>query len=278
MFVNRLSLTGISGSASGTNLLATKETAEPNHAGNSGGSSIWWKWTAPSAGQVSLDTKGSGFDNLLAVYTGSSVSALSTIASNSTVGGTSSLLFEASAGTEYEIAVDGANGATGSAILNWNLNSAAAANLTINISGPSATTDATATGFTLKITNAGPQTATNVVTTIALPAGASFVSGPAGCTATATTITCQAGAIANGASVSLLINILWNSTVATETLAASVTSDLPNPAPAGSTSTVQIVISNTNTAADVPTLPFWAEVILATILGVIVITAQRKNS
>jgi uncharacterized repeat protein (TIGR01451 family) len=203
---------------------------------------------------------------------------LTTIASNYTVGGTSSLLFEAKAGTEYEIAIDGANGAAGNAVLNWSLNTAAAANLSVNLSGPSAITDGAATGFTLKITNAGPQTATNVVTTIALPAGATFVSGPTGCSATATTVTCLSGTIANGANVSLLINMLWSNTVATETLTASVTSDLPNPAPAGNTSNVQVVISNSNNAADVPTLPFWAELVLATLLGGIAMTSRRKKA
>jgi uncharacterized repeat protein (TIGR01451 family) len=278
LFANRSSITGTSGSASGTSLLATKETGEPNHVGNSGGSSIWWKWTAPSAGQVSLDTKVSGFDTALAVYTGSSVSALVPIASNYTAGGMSNLLFEAKAGTEYEIAVDGANGAAGSAILNWSLNTTAAANLSVNLSGPTAATDGTPAGFTLKISNAGPQAATNVVTTITLPAGASFVSGPAACSATATIVTCLSGTIANGASVSLLINIFWNNIIATETLTASVTSDLPNPVPSGSTSNVQIVISNNNNAADVPTLPFWAELILAMILGGIAIGVKRKKA
>jgi uncharacterized repeat protein (TIGR01451 family) len=277
LFANRFSITGSSGSTSGTNQLATKETGEPNHVGNSGGSSIWWKWTAPSNGQVSLDTKGSGFNSLLAVYTGASVSALTPISSNSTIGGTSSLLFEAHAGTEYEMAVDGANGVAGNAVLNWGLNTVATANLSISLSGPPTATDGTPTGFTLNISNAGPQIATNVVSTIALPSGASFVSGTTGCSATTTTITCLSGSIANGGSVTLLINILWNNSVATETLSASVTSDLPNPTPANSTSKVQVAVSNNNADNDVPALPFWAELILATILGGITLAAQRKN-
>ncbi len=278
LFTNRFSITGSSGSTSGTNLLATKEIGEPNHAGNAGGNSIWWKWTAPSTGQVSLDTKGSGFNTLLAVYTGVNVSALTPIASNSSTLGSSSLLFEARTGTEYEIAVDGANGLAGNALINWILNTAAAANLSLKLSGPSVTTDGTPTGFTLTISNSGPQTATNVVTTMTLPTGASFVSGSAGCSATASIVTCQSGTIANGGSVSLLINILWNNSVATETLSASVTSDLPNPTQTGSTSKIQVTISNNNADNDVPSLPFWAELILATILGGIAISAQRKSA
>jgi uncharacterized repeat protein (TIGR01451 family) len=269
-------ISGNSGSTSATSLLATKEAGEPNHAGNSGGSSIWWKWTAPSAGQVSLDTKGGGFNTLLAVYTGTSIGTLAPIASNSTTGGTSSLLFEAKAGTEYEIVIDGANGVAGNAVLNWSVNTAAKAQLSLSLSGPPDATTGSVVGYTLTITNAGPQTATNVVATVTLPAGASFVSGPAGCTATSTTVTCLPGAIANGGSVSLLIQILLNSGVATETLSASVISDLPNPATAGSSSNMQVVITG-NTDNDVPALPWWGQMLLATILGGIAMTAQRKK-
>ena len=60
----------------GDNVDATKETGEPNHAGNAGGKSVRWNWTAPDNNSVTFTTKGSGFDTLLAVYTGSSVSGL----------------------------------------------------------------------------------------------------------------------------------------------------------------------------------------------------------
>src|SRR5205814_2055031 len=62
------------------NVDATKETGEPNHAGNAGGKSVWWNWTAPDNNSVTFTTKGSGFDTLLAVYTGASVSALTAVA------------------------------------------------------------------------------------------------------------------------------------------------------------------------------------------------------
>ena len=66
----------------GTNLGATKEPGEPNHADNVGGASVWWKWIAPITGSATVTTDGSNFDTLLGVYTGSSVSSLTTIASN----------------------------------------------------------------------------------------------------------------------------------------------------------------------------------------------------
>jgi hypothetical protein len=47
-------LSGNSVSRTGTNIVATKENSEPNHAGNVGGASVWWKWTAPSTGVASI--------------------------------------------------------------------------------------------------------------------------------------------------------------------------------------------------------------------------------
>ncbi|MES1168765.1 MAG: calcium-binding protein, partial [Oleiharenicola lentus] len=72
----------------GFNTNATKESGEPSHArdsgpdakANPGGRSVWWRWTAPSVGTVTLDTKGSYFDTILGVYTGSSLSGLTSIA------------------------------------------------------------------------------------------------------------------------------------------------------------------------------------------------------
>src|SRR3954452_5894612 len=105
------------GSRNGTNVDATKEAGEPSHAGNSGGGSVWYKWTAPANGNASFDTIGSGFDTLLAVYTGSSVDALTPVASNDDYLGykwTSSLGFAAVSGTTYWIAVDGYDDGSGS--------------------------------------------------------------------------------------------------------------------------------------------------------------------
>lgn len=112
---NRATLTGF-------NTLATKETGEPNHAGNIGGHSAWWKWTAPGDGSVTLDTRGSYYDTSLGVYTGTSVSALTTIASNDDINPgvvqASTVTFNATAGTVYYFAVDGFDADTGGITLN----------------------------------------------------------------------------------------------------------------------------------------------------------------
>ena len=100
-----------------SNRFATKQVGEPEHAGDAGGSSVWFKWTAPHSGMVSVDTCEAGFDTLLAVYTGGTLGALSPIAGNDDGGGScspgSKLSFDAVANATYRIAMDGKGGAQG---------------------------------------------------------------------------------------------------------------------------------------------------------------------
>lgn len=115
-FSTALTLAGTSATVIRTNLGFTKETGEPFHAGNPGGKSIWWRWVAPVSGNFTLSTAGTPFNSLLGVYTGTSVSALTHIASgSSSLGDTngSQVSFAATQGTAYYIAVDGYNGASG---------------------------------------------------------------------------------------------------------------------------------------------------------------------
>jgi subtilisin-like proprotein convertase family protein len=128
-FGNAQVLTGASGTITGSSLGATKETGEPRHADNSGGKSVWYQWTAPASGTWIFETAGSGFDTLLAVYTGSAVTALTAIASNDDAGESvqSQITVTASPGTVYRIAVDGFNpdqqpsdgAASGAVSLKW---------------------------------------------------------------------------------------------------------------------------------------------------------------
>ena len=100
---------------------AQKESGEPNHAGYATAtSSIWWKWTAPYKGKVQIDTIGSSFDTVLAVYTGSSVGALTSVAydDDNGEGFTSRVDFTAEKGTTYSIAVSGVSGEYGDIVLN----------------------------------------------------------------------------------------------------------------------------------------------------------------
>jgi len=119
-FASATILTGASVSVTADNADATKETGEPDHAGDSGGASVWWSWTAPADGVVQIDTVGSTFDTILGIYTGSAVSSLSLVGENDDGGWdyTSRVTFDAVAGQTYLIAVDGYGGARGNITLN----------------------------------------------------------------------------------------------------------------------------------------------------------------
>ena len=82
---------------------------------------MWYSWTAPTGSNVTIDTVGSDFDTLLAVYTGYSLGTLTPVASNDDIPGSvqSRVTFFAMAGQTYQIAVDGYNGASGNIVLNW---------------------------------------------------------------------------------------------------------------------------------------------------------------
>ncbi|HEX8771767.1 MAG TPA: hypothetical protein VF711_13450, partial [Acidimicrobiales bacterium] len=114
-------ISGPAGSTSGSNVDATAEPGEPDHAGSAATASIWYQWIAPADSSVTFDTCGSDYDTLLAVYTGTSVDSLTEVGSNDDACATASVVtFNAIAGTVYSIAVDGFGGQTGNVVLAWN--------------------------------------------------------------------------------------------------------------------------------------------------------------
>ncbi|MEG4489669.1 S8 family serine peptidase, partial [Microcoleus sp. D2_18a_B4] len=117
-FANRISLTGVTANGTGSNVGATGEISEPSQSGTT--NSAWWSWTAPRSGTFTIDTNNSNFDTYLSVFSGDAVNNLSLIGSNDDGGGnnTSLLSLNATAGTTYQIAVDGFSSATGSVQLN----------------------------------------------------------------------------------------------------------------------------------------------------------------
>lgn len=119
-FAAARALSGTADSDSGSNTLASSEPGEPAHDGTAATRSLWWTWTAPASGVLTLDTNGSSFDTLLAVYTGSTLASLTLQASDDDGGDgvQSKLDLIVAAGTTYRIAVDGFAGATGSIVLN----------------------------------------------------------------------------------------------------------------------------------------------------------------
>jgi hypothetical protein len=108
---------------------ATHEPGEPNHLfdGTGGTHSVWYQWQAPVTAHVKIDTSGSNYDTVLAVYTGTAVNGLVAIDKNDDevlgVVQTSVINFTATAGTIYKIAVDGFDDGDGGDVgplhLNW---------------------------------------------------------------------------------------------------------------------------------------------------------------
>lgn len=103
----------------GLNRSAGQQTGEPNVSDQS--ASVWYLWTAPRNGLVTVTTKDSLFDTTLGAYRGTSLTTLQTVAFNDNFAPGqrwSSIRFQASAGTSYYLRVDGVRGATGRFYLN----------------------------------------------------------------------------------------------------------------------------------------------------------------
>jgi hypothetical protein len=122
LFANAIELTGVGGVEPANNVVAGKEPGEPRHAGNEGGHSLWYRWQAPYAGDLTLSTDGSTFDTLLAIYIGTSLTNLFEVASNDdafTGTGYSLVLARVQANQVYFIAVDGLGGDAGDIALSY---------------------------------------------------------------------------------------------------------------------------------------------------------------
>jgi hypothetical protein len=89
----------------GFNWNATKESGEPDHAGDPGGASVWYRWTAPRSGHAEVGACVSS-NILLGLYTGNAVNALTPVPLESRPA-PCFVNFAATAGTTYQIAVDG---------------------------------------------------------------------------------------------------------------------------------------------------------------------------
>jgi hypothetical protein len=123
-FAGAISLSGLSGSVNGTNVSATSEAGEPSLPNITGGKSVWYRWVAPVSGSATFDTVGSSYDTTLGVFTGSTINALTLIASNNDIQAgvaDSRVTFAATAGVTYWIMVDGNGGSSGNFRLNWSV-------------------------------------------------------------------------------------------------------------------------------------------------------------
>ena len=127
---------GLSRGVSGTQVFSTVgETVDPNEptlCGAAGGASKWYPLTCDADGVVTVDTQGSTFDTVLAVFydTGESEDpylGMREVACNNDISGaekTSSVSFCARAGNIYLVAVDGVGGASGIVQLHYAMSNA----------------------------------------------------------------------------------------------------------------------------------------------------------
>ncbi len=99
----------------GSNVLATRQSGEPRHF-SGGGHSVWFRYRATRTRSVTLETRGSSFDTVLAVYRGN-LGRLRRIARDDDGGPsfTSRIRLRVQRGRTYFIALDGTVSETG----NW---------------------------------------------------------------------------------------------------------------------------------------------------------------
>ncbi|MCW2766601.1 MAG: hypothetical protein JWO11_2560 [Nocardioides sp.] len=113
--------------------------------------------------------------------------------------------------------------------------------------------------YTLTVTNSGPADATGVKATDVLPTGVSFVSAANGCADVSGTVTCDFGALADGASESATI-VVRADAAGTISNTATVDGDEVDPNPANNTDSEQ-------TTVDAPPVQARCDGRLATIVG-----------
>jgi len=129
-FANRSALAGATGSVGGDNAGATAQTGDPVPPGaglGAGGASVWYSWTAPASGPVTVATDSTvdQRDTTLAAYTGTTLGTLTLVAENDDVSEDdylSRITFTAAAGTTYHLVVDGfrnRDAGTGPFTLTW---------------------------------------------------------------------------------------------------------------------------------------------------------------
>ncbi|HYK19103.1 MAG TPA: NF038122 family metalloprotease [Pyrinomonadaceae bacterium] len=160
-FASAQVISGCSGSVTGTNVNATRESGEPVLFSPTSNRSVWYQWVSPSSGSVTFTTTGSGFDTILGVYTGSAVGALSQVVApddDDDPARSSTVTFTASAGTTYRIVVDGFNnsssgGDAGPILLSWMASNCTAAQ--VQLSQSSYTVNEGASFLSVPVTRTG---------------------------------------------------------------------------------------------------------------------------
>lgn len=167
-FQNRMPLFGEAGSIEGNLFHATLEAEEPRHGGVQGEGSIWFEWTAPSAGLVGLRLTERDTPAVLTLFTGEEFGALSErgFLIDPAPGDALEVLTEA--GTRYKIGVDAPTLAgKGEIRLSWSLT--ASADLEVSLyDAPDPAASSQDIAYTATVTNHGPSAALGVRLFVAL--------------------------------------------------------------------------------------------------------------
>lgn len=120
-----LVLAGPSGVTQGDTALATHEPGEPDHGLGRTHASVWYRWTAPQAGQVTFSTELSRFDTVLSVYVIDDEGGLAAVfADHRELGQDEREIVDVTAGSELFVVVDGAQGERGRYVLAWHFGGA----------------------------------------------------------------------------------------------------------------------------------------------------------
>jgi len=122
---------GYNGSQIFNTTFAVLDPAEPTHCGVPAGKSYWLFYQPPTNGTVTLDTVGSTYDTIMEVYTFNGAlngyqDLISIGCANDSFGsnGPARLEVPVVKSRQYIVAVDGVNGSSGTAWLNYNLSTA----------------------------------------------------------------------------------------------------------------------------------------------------------
>jgi len=132
-FANAVIATSLPFLASQSTAGATLEPGEPvNPLGcpdfATKAATVWYRYTPSASGAWTVDSFGSSFDTVLAVYTGGAVNALTPVGCNDDTASLQSVVtVDGIAGTTYRIQAGGWNGATGNLELNVRAGGAAGA-------------------------------------------------------------------------------------------------------------------------------------------------------
>lgn len=132
--------------------------------------------------------------------------------------------------------------------------------------------------YTITVSNTGPATATGVVVNDVIPAGTNFISATPsqGSCAGTSTVSCNLGTLANGASATISLQLGLPSTAGTVQNTATVTGSVPDSVPANNSATATITV-DAPTPFAIPTLSQLSLVLVSLLLAFGGMWRQRRR-